>query len=259
MLLYFNEWTLMQISVIMVAYNSQAHIGSAIQSFLEQEHPKKELIVIDGSSVDDTRAIVNSYNSPLIRLYSQPDDGIYDAMNRGLKHISGDAFGCLNSDDCYSGPDTLGLVAEALADTQIVSGQLNFVREHDGSPPVRVWTPERHEKGAFARGFSLPHPTTYARRDVLERIGGFSTRYRSASDYDWLLRALEVEGFSHAVINEVLVNMRIGGESTSGLRSLINNSRELQTIRRKHLGSGTIDTAFFINLCKKLRQLRSRT
>lgn len=249
----------MQISVVMVAYNSQAHIGSAIESFLEQEHPEKELIVIDGASVDDTCAIVNGYNSPLIHLYSEPDDGIYDAMNKGLTHISGDAFGCLNSDDCYSGPDALGRIASALSDAQIVSGQLNFVREHDGSPPVRVWKPERHEAGAFARGFSLPHPTTYARREVLESVGRFSTSYRSASDYDWLLRALEVEGFSHAVIHEVFVNMRIGGESTSGLRSLINNSCELLKIRRERLGSGAVDIAFFMNLVKKLRQVKSIT
>jgi glycosyltransferase len=200
----------------MAAFNSQATIGQAIESFLEQDHADKELIVVDGASRDDTCAIVEGFDSPLIRLYSEPDKGIYDAMNKGLRRMTGDAFGCLNSDDCYARPDALGLIATALDQVDVVSGQLYFVRDHDGSPPVRIWQPEKHRPGAYANGFSLPHPSTYARRTVLDRVGEFDLRYRVAGDYDWLLRALEIEGFSHEVIDEVLVNMRIGGESTGG-------------------------------------------
>lgn len=244
----------MKISVIMAAYNSQTTIGTAIESFLGQSHPDKELIVVDGASKDDTRTIVEAFESPLIRLHSEPDKGIYDAMNKGLRRVTGDAFGCLNSDDCYARPDALSLIAEALETADLVSGRLHFVREHDGSPPVRIWQPSRHRPGSYARGFSLPHPTTYARRSVLDRVGEFRTDYRSASDYDWLLRALELEGFSHAVIDEVLLNMRIGGESTAGLKAILQNSRELLSIRRDRLGSGMIDAAVFLNLIKKLRQ-----
>jgi glycosyltransferase len=244
----------MKISVIMAAYNSQATIGRAIDSFLAQTHPDKELIVIDGASKDNTCAIVESFNSPLIRLHSERDKGIYDAMNKGLRRVSGDAFGCLNSDDCYARPDALALIADALKDADIVSGRLHFVREHDGSAPVRRWYPELHRPGAYARGFSLPHPTSYARRKVLERVGEFSTHYRSASDYDWLMRALEIEGFSHAIIDEVLVNMRVGGESTAGLRAFWQNSRELLKVRQERLGSGVLDAAVFLNLYRKLKQ-----
>lgn len=244
----------MKISVIMAAYNSGATIGRAVESFLAQDHPDKELIVIDGASRDDTCAIVRAFDSPLIQLHSQPDKGIYDAMNKGLARVTGDAFGCLNSDDCYARPDALRLIAEGLARADLVSGQLNFVREHDGSAPVRIWRPEQYRPGAYARGFSLPHPTTYARRAVLDRVGTFSTEYRSASDYDWLMRALEVHGCSHGVIDAVLVNMRIGGESTAGLSAILQNSRELLAIRQRRLGSGPVDAALFLNLIKKLRQ-----
>lgn len=244
----------MKISIIMAAYNSQATIGRAIESFLAQDHPDKELIVVDGASRDRTCAIVEQFDSRLIRLHSEPDKGIYDAMNKGLSRVTGDAFGCLNSDDCYARPNALSLIEAGLQGADIVSGGLDFVREHDGSAPVRVWRPVAYAPGAYARGFSLPHPTTYARRAVLERVGLFSTDYRSASDYDWLLRALELEGFSHTVIEEVLVNMRIGGESTAGLRAIWQNSRELLMVRRKRLGSGTIDAAVFLNLYMKLKQ-----
>lgn len=244
----------MKISIIMAAYNSQATIGRSIESFLQQDYFSKELIVVDGASQDQTCAIVREFESPLIRLHSERDMGIYDAMNKGLVRVSGQGFGCLNSDDCYARPDALSLIAAGLQRADIVSGGLNFVREHDGSAPVRVWHPVEHRPGAYVRGFSLPHPTTYARRAVLDRVGSFSTDYRSASDYDWLLRALDLEGFSHAVINEVLVNMRIGGESTSGVRAIWRNSREMLEVRRKRLGSGAVDAATFMNLYKKCKQ-----
>lgn len=248
----------MKISVIMAAYNSQATIARAIGSFLSQTHPDKELIVIDGASHDKTCAIVSAFNSPLIRLYSAPDRGIYDAMNKGLRHITGDAFGCLNSDDCYAHDDVLATISIALQTTDLISGTLHFVTEHDGSPPVRVWRPSPFYKGAYRRGFSLPHPTTYATLKVLARVGEFSTEYQSASDYDWLLRALEIEGFSHGVTEDVLVNMRMGGESTAGLRAIWNNTRELLKIRRNHLGSGVMDAAVFYNIFVKIRQRRGR-
>lgn len=245
----------MKISVVMAAWNSEATIASAIESFLEQDHADRELIVVDGASRDRTCEIVESFGSPLIRLSSEPDKGIYDAMNKGLARVTGDAFGCLNSDDRYARKDSLSLVAAALETSDLVSGTLHFVREHDGSLPVRRWIPAAHRRGAYAKGYTLPHPTTYARRRVLDRIGGFSTAYRSASDYDWLMRALEIEGFSHAVVDAVLVDMRLGGESTSGLRSMLNNSREMLAVRRDRLGSGMIDLALFLNAARKLQQL----
>lgn len=248
----------MKISVVMAAYNSEATIGRSIESFLSQSHPKKELIVVDGASQDNTCAIVKQFDSPLIRISSAPDLGIYDAMNKGLRQVKGDAFGCLNSDDCYTSSNVLALIAEALDSVDIVSGGLHFVREHDGSPPVRVWLPEPYRAGAFKKGFSLPHPSTYARRVVLDRVGEFSTNYAIASDYDWLLRALELEGFSHAATEEILVNMRIGGASTGGARAIWTNSRELLKIRRERLNSGLIDIALFRNLIIKIRQQYAR-
>lgn len=244
----------MKISVIMAAYNSQATIRRSIESFLQQDYLDKELIVVDGASSDHTCAIVRGFDSPLISLYSEQDMGIYDAMNKGLGRVTGQGFGCLNSDDCYARPNALSLIVAGLQRADIVSGRLDFVREHDGNAPVRVWRPTEHKRGAFVRGFSLPHPTTYARRAVLDRVGLFSTKYRSAGDYDWLLRALELEGFSHAVIKDVLVNMRIGGESTSGVRAIWKNSREMLQIRRERLGSGPVDSATFSNLYEKLNQ-----
>ena len=248
----------MKISVVMAAYNSQATIAHAIRSFLDQTHPDKELIVVDGASRDRTREIVEGFGAPEIRFFSEPDKGIYDAMNKGLARISGDAVGFLNSDDCYASPEALRIIAAALAEVDVVSGRLNFVREHDGAPPVRVWQPVRFTRGAYRRGFSLPHPTTYVRRAVAERVGAFSTTCYSAGDYDWLLRALEIEGFSHGVVQDVLVNMRLGGDSTAGLKALWRNSRGLLKVRQDRLGAGPVDMAIVLNLAAKVAQLIRR-
>lgn len=244
----------MKISIITVCFNSEASISRTIESFLAQDHPNKEMIVIDGASRDRTCDIVKSYQSPLISLQSEPDHGIYDAMNKGLRLISGDAFGCLNSDDCYHSPRALRRIAEALQEVDVISGRLHFVRAHDGSAPSRVWQPTRHSKGAYRWGYTLPHPTTYARRAVLDRVGQFSTNYRSASDYDWIMRALELEEFSHKVLDDVLVDMLVGGESTNGLRAMLNNSREMLAVRQHRLHSGILDAALFLNIFRKIAQ-----
>ena len=245
----------MLISVITVCYNSQATIAQTVESFLAQDYPDRELVVVDGASRDRTVAIVEGYASPLIRIHSERDKGIYDAMNKGLALYRGEGFGFLNSDDRFHDARALSRIAEGLARADLVSGTLHFVRAHDGSAPVRIWRPQPHRPGAFARGFSLPHPTTYARRRVHERIGAFDASLRSAGDYDWLLRALEIEGFTHRTLDAVIADMQVGGESTAGLRAVLQNSRELVAVRRRRLGSGPVDLALVMNLAAKLRQV----
>lgn len=247
----------MKISVIMATFNSEATIQLAIASFLRQDYQQKELIIIDGGSTDNTTQIVNNFASPLIQLHSEPDNGIYDAMNKGLRLITGDVIGCLNSDDCYHDAFALSRISSALEDSSVVSGILHFVREH-GKRPVRVWKPMQYVESSYSRGFSVPHPTTYVQRHVLDRVGEFSTAYRSASDYEWFLKALELERFSHVIIEYPLVDMKIGGESTSGLSAIVKNSLEMLKIRRQHLGSGWVDIALFMNLMIKLKQLANK-
>lgn len=244
----------MKISVIMASYNSETTIGVAIESFLSQDYRDKELIVIDGASTDGTLSVVASFSSPIIKYQSEADRGIYDAMNKGLLQVTGAGFGFLNSDDRYARSDSLTKIAAGLEYFDIVSGRLNFVREHDGSSPVRVWSPDKFIPGSFSWGYSLPHPSTYARRRVLDRVGNFSVLYRSAGDYDWLVRALELEGFSHGVIADTLVDMRLGGESTGSISAILQNSLETLYVRRKNLGSGFIDCALFLNIWKKALQ-----
>ncbi len=245
----------MKVSVIMAALNCEATIGQAIASFLEQEHADKELLVLDGLSQDRTVEIARRFESDDVQVFSERDTGLYDGMNKGLRRMTGDAFGCLNADDLFASPRSLGIVAAALDASDVVSGGLRFFRDSAPQCTVRVWKPKPFDKGAFRRGYTLPHPATYARRTVFDAVGEFSTSYRIASDYEWLIRTLELKGFRHSSVDDILVDMRMGGQSTDGLGALIYNSREMLKIRQQHLGSGQIDQALFLNLFFKIQQV----
>lgn len=246
----------MMISTIMVCRNAEATIGGAVETFLAQDHPDKELVVVDGASTDRTVEIVEAFASPDIRLHSEPDKGIYDAMNKGLARFRGDAFGFLNADDRYHGSGALSRIAEALETADMISGDLNFVNVHDGSAPVRVWRASPFRPGAFRRGWAPAHPTTYARRSVYDRVGQFDASFRIAGDYDWLMRALEIERFSYEIENQTLVDMAIGGISTAGWSAKVANARELLRARQLRLGSGPVDLAIILGPLRKLPQLR---
>lgn len=245
----------MKISTIMVCRNAEATIAGAILSFLAQDHAERELVVVDGASTDRTMEVVARYADPRIRAASEPDGGIYDAMNRGLGRMTGDAFGFLNADDRYHDAEALSRIAGALEETDMVTGDLDFVRAHDGTPPCRVWRASGHRPGAFRRGWMPAHPPTYARRSVWERVGGFDPTFRHGGDYDWMLRALEVEGVSLGVIDATLVDMAVGGASTAGVSAKLTNAREMARSRRRHLGTPGLDLAAVLMPFRKLPQV----
>ncbi|OUS09152.1 hypothetical protein A9Q96_00290 [Rhodobacterales bacterium 52_120_T64] len=248
----------MKISTIMVCYNSEETIAGAIESFLAQTYRDKELVLIDGKSTDSTLEIIQSFLEPGLKVFSEKDAGIYDAMNKGLSLFSGDAFGFLNSDDRYSHPNVLSKVVESLNTADIVSGHIQYCRNHTAEPinQTRIWKSSPFSIGSFKKGWIIPHPATYAVRQVYDCVGNFDTSYKIAGDYEWILRTLEVNNFSHGVIDDIIVDMKLGGASTSGVRALLTNSLEPLRARRKWLNSGVIDAAIFYNVIRKLAQLR---
>jgi glycosyltransferase involved in cell wall biosynthesis len=206
----------LKLSVITVCMNSASTIGHTLESFFGQSHVDKELVVVDGGSRDDTVRIVRSFGDS-IRLVSEPDEGTYDAANKGLGLYSGDVVGLLNSDDRCADENVLSDIAEGLATSDIVFGDLDFVVSHDQPEIVRRWRGSAFIKGAFRRGWMPAHPTFYVRRRVVDAMVGFDTRYRIAADYDFMLRALELADFRATSIARVLVNLMHGGERTAGL------------------------------------------
>ena len=248
----------MKISTITVSFNSQATIGRTIESFLEQTHPDKEMLVIDGASKDGTLDVVRSFASDAIQIISERDRGIYDAMNKGLRNYTGDAVGFLNSDNSYHDNSVLARIAEALQNADAVYGDLVMVKDHMDRQIVRAWHTELFVPGSFRRGWMPPHPTFYIRRELASAVGAFDLRYKIAADYDFMLRTLELHAPRTTHIRHPLVDFKVGGASTEGMWSIITTNLNCLKSRRRHLGAGLIDWALFAKPARKLRQLRWR-
>lgn len=249
-----NEFK-MKISTVTVCRNSQATIAQTIESFLHQSHSDKEMLVIDGGSTDKTLDIVRGFNDGSIRIISEEDRGIYDAMNKGLAHFSGDAVGFLNSDDVYHDRYALKRIAEALDVADAAYGDLLMVSDHVVRTVVREWRAGAFEPDAFQSGWMPPHPTFYLKRKLAERTGEFDLSYRISADYDFMLRALELHYPRVSYIPHVLVDFMVGGMSTTGLAAVVRGNLECLRARRRHLGTPLLDMALFLKPLRKLQQL----
>lgn len=242
----------MKISVLTVCYNAEKTIARTLSSFLEQDYPHKEMILIDGASTDNTMPVVERFASPQIRVLSEPDRGMYDALNKGLKLYEGDAVGVLNADDRYSDATVLSRIAQGLSSHDAVHGDLVF---HDGAGRVvRHWRARPQPKAGFASGWMPAHPTFYVRRSLAERVGTFNVELSTAADYEWMLRAIDVERGRLGQIPHVMIEMAMGGKSTSSLAAHLRHNLEALRARRRWLKSGLVDWALIAKPASKLTQ-----
>lgn len=212
----------MKISVITVCRNAAGTLRDTIDSLLAQDHPEVEHIVVDGASTDGTRDLLRVYAGRIDRVVSEPDRGMYEAANKGLRLATGDIVGYLNADDWYAAPDVLSTIARAFAQGGVdaVHGDLDFVDPLDTQRITRRFRAREFAPGDFRRGWHPAHPTFYVRRELLLRLGGFDERYRIASDIDLMLRVLEVARARSMHLPRVLVKMRAGGLSNGSLRRI---------------------------------------
>ena len=226
----------MKISIITASYNSAATIADTLRSVAGQTYRNFEHIVIDGSSADETLQVVKRVGGPDVRVVSEPDKGIYDAMNKGLALATGDVVGLLNSDDYYADASVLARVASCMGDPLVDAcfGDLEIVDQRDTSRVLRYWKPGPHIMGACASGWAPPHPCFYVRRQAYERHGGFDLSFPIAADFEMSLRLLDVAGLKSVYIPEVLVRMRSGGASNQGFANAVRNTREASKACIKH-------------------------
>ncbi|HLZ17458.1 MAG TPA: glycosyltransferase family 2 protein [Cyclobacteriaceae bacterium] len=213
----------MKISLITVSFNSAATIADTVESIRSQDYPDIEYIVVDGASTDGTVEILKSFATEIDQWISEPDKGIYDAMNKAIRRATGEVVGILNSDDFYSARDIVSQVAAAFGDAQVdaVFGDLVFVDPHNLKKVVRKYSSAKWYPEKFARGFMPAHPTFFVRRKYYEQIGLFKTDYKIAADYELLIRFLYVHKLKYKYLPINMVTMRRGGVSSSGIRSNI--------------------------------------
>ena len=225
----------MKISIITVCYNSQAFIASAINSVLSQDVGYIEYIIIDGASKDGTVSIVESFGGRVMHFVSEPDKGIYDAMNKGLALASGDVIGILNSDDFYPNPSVIADVVQAFADNpdvDMVLGNVDFVHPDDLTRPVRFYSSFNFKPWQMRFGFMPAHPAAFIKRTAYERVGPYKLGYKIGADFEWFVRAFLLHKLSYVKLNKTLVRMREGGVSTSGLKSYwVSSKEQLRALR----------------------------
>lgn len=230
----------MKLTLITVSYNSGKTIRDTLESVLNQSYKEIEYIIIDGLSEDDTVEIVKEYEDKFLKTSkefkytSEKDKGLYDAMNKGIKMATGDIIGIINSDDFYVSESTIEKIINEFKRTNCDSlySDLVFVDEKNTDVVKRVWKAGNRSK--FELGWSLPHPTFFVKKSCYKKVGLYNDEYKISSDYDMLLRLLVKEKVSCHYFPETTVKMRLGGESTSNIKSILLGNRECRDSWKKN-------------------------
>ena len=218
----------MKISIITVCYNSAATIADTIASVASQQYSNREHIIVDGASRDGTMEIVKHAPS-VTRFVSEPDRGIYDAMNKGLKLATGDVIGLLNADDVYAGTEILQRVSILMErdSLDVLYGDVAFFSPDNPEIIIRRFRSVQFSPSKIAWGWMPAHPSLFIRRSVFEKFGVYQTDYKIAGDYEFVARIFKNNSLRYAYLPEVLVKMRTGGISTGGWRNTLLLNREV--------------------------------
>lgn len=224
------------ISVITVSYNSAATIRDTLRSVAEQDYDHVEHIVVDGGSTDETMAIVDSGLRSGGRAISEPDKGLYDAMNKGVAMATGDVIGFLNSDDVYRDPFVVSAIADAFADPLVdaVYGDLVYFSNDRPTQDVRRYSSSAFNPARLQGGWMPAHPTLYVRSSTFAKAGPFRTDYRIASDFEFCVRLFSLPGLRSKYLPQIMVRMRMGGLSTQGFRSKVIIASEILRALREN-------------------------
>ncbi|WP_370390824.1 glycosyltransferase family 2 protein [uncultured Winogradskyella sp.] len=252
----------MKVSIITATYNSAATIQDCMTSVLSQSYTNVEYLIMDGASTDATLARVEelkeTYPDVCIKIYSEPDKGIYDALNKGISRATGDIIGFVHSDDLLASPKVVQQVVAMLTTQGCdgVYGDLKYVTQQDTDQVVRFWKSRPFHPKLLKTGWMPPHPTVFLKASVYEELGLFDTRYTIAADYDFLLRLFTTPHISMHYIPETITLMRLGGASNRSLKNIINKMTEDYKAITTHRvgGFGTL----FLKTASKFSQFWKR-
>jgi glycosyltransferase len=243
-----------KISIITITYNSEKTLRDTIESVLSQSYPDIEYILVDGKSKDGTCDIIRSYGDRISTFVSEKDNGLYDALNKGIRLATGDVVGFLHSDDMFASTETIKTIAEAFIKFKVdsVYGDLVYVDQDDTDKIIRFWRSHKFSRSRVLTGWMPPHPTFYVKREVYENYGGFNTTFRIAADYESILRFLVRFKVSTFYIPLVLIRMRVGGESNKSIKNVIRKS--LEDIRAMNINGLITFAALFNKNASKFKQ-----
>jgi len=239
---------MLKVSIITVCFNSERTIRDTIESVLSQSYPEIEYVIIDGLSKDNTVKIISEYNNEIPIVISEPDKGIYDAMNKGINASTGDIIGILNSDDFFENTSVVSDVVERFhskPNVSLVFGDVVYVEPCNTQKLIRFYSSHKFMSWKLRFGWMPPHPATFIKRTAYDQVGNYALDYKISADYELFVRMFMVHRLTFSRINKVLVRMRAGGISTSGIKSSLQLNVEIVKACKNN---GVYTNLFFVLL-----------
>lgn len=227
----------MKVSLITVVYNGEKYLADCIESVIGQTYHDLEYIIIDGASTDSTLSIVEKYRADITKFVSEKDRGMYDALNKGIDMASGEIIGILNADDMLASTDVIANIVAQFEkfDADGVYGNLNYINPHRANAIVRKWVSKPFTQKDIKMGWMPAHPTLYLKKILFKRFGYYSLDFGTAADYELMLRFLYQCQIKAVFMDQLIVNMRIGGMSNASMKhryhALLNDLKALKTNR----------------------------
>lgn len=220
----------MKISIITATFNSENSLKATLNSLFNQDYNNIESIIIDGNSTDSTLGIVERFHnkSKNIKLISEPDDGIYDALNKGLALATGDLIGFVHSDDLLASSEVISELVSEIQNENLdgVYGDLQYVDKENTNKIIRFWKSCEFKPNLLREGWMPPHPTLFLKKEVYEKYGLFDLSFNISADYDFMLRVLNDSELKFGYLPKVITKMRVGGTSNRSLENIIKKTRE---------------------------------
>lgn len=243
----------MKISIITITYNSAATVEQTIRSVVNQTYPDVEYLIIDGQSTDDTLTIVKRYQDKISVVVSEKDQGLYDALNKGIALATGEVIGILHSDDFYLHDRVLENYASVFLKQKpdAVYSDLYYVDKNDTDKIIRKWKSGEYHPGSFINGWMPPHPTFFVKKEIYLRYGTFNLSFKSAADYELMLRFIHKHRIKVAYLSEYTIKMRVGGTSNKNIKNRVNANLE----DRRAWEINDLTPRFYTLYLKPLRKL----
>lgn len=247
----------LKVSIITVCYNSEKTLQDTIDSVTEQAYENIEYIIIDGNSTDNTKQILEKNKNKIDVIVSEPDKGIYDAMNKGIKNASGNIIGILNSDDIFYDNQVIKNVINCFSNDSIdaVYGNIIYFKTNNYNKIVRRWKSKKYFPRFFENGNVPPHPSLFVKKKVYDEIGMYYPNFKISSDYEFMLRAFKIHKYNPYFLNQILVKMRIGGASTKNIKNILIGNKEIyQAWKMNNLRVPR--QLYIMRFMKKIRQMK---
>lgn len=253
----------MKITIITATYNSEKTLRDTMDSVLSQTYTDYEYIIVDGLSKDNTIEIIKEYEPKFngrMRYISEKDNGIYDAMNKGISLATGEVIGILNSDDLYIDNNIVKDIMKVFEEKNVdcLYGNLYFVDQYDTNKIIRTWKGTQYSKGAFLNGWHPAHPTFYVKSNYYKKFGVFDTTFDVSADFELMLRFIEKYQLSNYYLDRFFVKMRMGGESTGSIAKILKGNKNVLRAFRKNGMKASILYPFKRLLPKVVNVIKSK-